>query len=554
LKFLSVIDSWKSFLKKTEPYAFILFCLIGTLPILLTKYYVTLDGPAHLYNANIIKELLFDNYSEIQNVFSINYFPVPNLMSQLIMSLLNLALPSFISEKIFLLLYFVLTPIFFRKYMLLLYPGNRAFTYLILLFLHNNLLYFGFYNMCIAVTFLFITSYYNLKYCKTFSLKHLFILSFLLLLIYFSHIFIFFIAILVQLITICSTIKTKREFDEVLIVNYKIILGRLKLLFVSLIPCLVLSFIYFLKIDSIESNSRPSIEELIKWLIDIKPLLTLCDCSDWWNLTHILLGLFVIIIATNVFLKIKNGIIYRSNHLYFKPFVEGTSYWWLFSSLAFLILYFIMPNAILLSDRLIFVFYLFLIIWLGSLHHPKFIHIITFVVVVVLQITFIRIYVKEMKGLSVDAKKLESIATNIESNHLTLTLNYSNNWLHSHISGYVGANKAIPVIENYEAQLKWFTINWNKSVYELDILDNWGVNNKDLACDFYLNSKDTMCFSLNTKADHRIKPIDYIIVLGKPDTSTNLCNDKVKTVLDNYYIKLDSNDLCMLYKLKITTE
>gem|GEM_PF-4258636 len=39
-------------------FSFLLF--LNLIPILLLKYFVTLDGPSHLYNANLIKHLLLN--------------------------------------------------------------------------------------------------------------------------------------------------------------------------------------------------------------------------------------------------------------------------------------------------------------------------------------------------------------------------------------------------------------------------------------------------------------------------------------------------------------
>lgn len=41
---------------------------------------------SHLYNANIIKELLFGNGEEFKNLFSLNPILVPNLFTQFLLA------------------------------------------------------------------------------------------------------------------------------------------------------------------------------------------------------------------------------------------------------------------------------------------------------------------------------------------------------------------------------------------------------------------------------------------------------------------------------------
>ena len=49
------------FLWKYERYFFALFVLFTAVPVLFNTYFPTVDGPAHLHNANLLKHLWFLN-------------------------------------------------------------------------------------------------------------------------------------------------------------------------------------------------------------------------------------------------------------------------------------------------------------------------------------------------------------------------------------------------------------------------------------------------------------------------------------------------------------
>lgn len=527
---------------KIEPILFLLLCLIGILPLLFSKYYVTLDGPAHLYNANLIKALVLGNHSEISNLFVINSFPIPNWSGHFIMALFNLILPAFLSEKIVFLLYFILTPIFFRKFVLQFYPENKAFTYFILLFVHNHMIYFGFINMSIGIMFMFITGFYYSKYCTNIKILNIFVLSLLLLVVFFSHVLIFLISLLILVVVVL--LKLQIVDNNTKILNIKDIGNRTMILFIAALPGIILTIIYLLSIDSIEKGVRPDLTLLFNYIIDIRPLLTLCYSDSWSNLTHILISFFGILILSNIYLLIKNKISYKKGQLFIKMPLKTSSLWfavWF----VFLLLFLILPNSILLTERLILLFYLFFIIWLASLKYPKILNIICLIVVIFLHISFVNKHFDPMRAISKDAEKIVSVSKKIKENSIVLTLNYSDNWLHSHISGYLGCNKPIAILENYEAALKWFPIQWNNEVYRIDKLNSWGVNNKVIASEYYIDERDTTCFSLRYVNNH-IKPIPYVLILGKFIESNNV----IKDILKNHYNVIGNNDFCTLYKLK----
>lgn len=531
---------------KIFKYEFLLFyilCLVSILPLLFTRYYVTLDGPTHLYNANLIRSLVFHHDTEILNLFRINPMAVPNWMGHFLMAFFGLFLPAFLSEKITLLLYFILTPIFFRKFILLFNPSNKSFSYLMLLFTHNFLLYFGSFNMMLGVMFLFITLFYFHKNCQTINVKNIFVLGLLLLMVYFSHFMIYSIALCFLVALSFYSLESDSEVSL-----KKRTVNKLFLLILSALPSLILAAQYFLNVDSVEEGApRLPFKELINWIVNVRPLLTLSENNPWKIYTNILFVLFVVVIINQVVFIIKKIIKAEKSKLNIKLKIPAFKVVCLLASIVFLILYFILPNAIILTYRLIYLFYIIFILWVALIDHPKWLHYLTLMVIIIIQVKFTSMYIKEMRSLSREAQMFEEVSRKIDKGSTVLTLNYSDNWLHQHISGYLGCNKTLAVLENYEAALKWFPIQWNRQNYKIDRLDIWGVQNKNIACDFYINTKDSSCFSL-TDINNNICPIKYVVKFGDDFDLNDPCNYKVNNLLENCYSVVMQNDLCILYK------
>ncbi len=86
----------KDWFNRYVPFLFWAMLLAGTIPLLVFRHFVTLDGPAHLYNAQLIREIWFGGHSLVNDLFRVNDFPVPNWSGHLIMALLNLLLPAYL--------------------------------------------------------------------------------------------------------------------------------------------------------------------------------------------------------------------------------------------------------------------------------------------------------------------------------------------------------------------------------------------------------------------------------------------------------------------------
>ena len=72
------IDNTIKKLIRLEPLFFYLIVLLYLIPVLAFKFFPTVDGPAHLYNSNLIFELWTNTDGPISNYFQFNNTITPN--------------------------------------------------------------------------------------------------------------------------------------------------------------------------------------------------------------------------------------------------------------------------------------------------------------------------------------------------------------------------------------------------------------------------------------------------------------------------------------------
>ena len=93
-----------------------LFCSIILLNVILlftTKFYPTMDGPSHLYNVEVIKQLIAGNET-IAEFFDINPIAIPNWTGHFLLLLFRFFAPSWLAEKFLISLYIIMLPVSFR--------------------------------------------------------------------------------------------------------------------------------------------------------------------------------------------------------------------------------------------------------------------------------------------------------------------------------------------------------------------------------------------------------------------------------------------------------
>ena len=169
------------------PRLYVAVALFAVVPIWSVKYLPTVDGPSHVYNAWILRELIRGARGPVAQWFAIDWRPYPNWIGHAAMALLMTFASPTAAEKLF-----VSGIVLLFLYAMWCYAGaadeeNRVFAFLAVPFAYNLMLQNGFYNFCAgaALYFLIVAVWWRRRDRP--DARTIAIVATLLLLCYFAH-------------------------------------------------------------------------------------------------------------------------------------------------------------------------------------------------------------------------------------------------------------------------------------------------------------------------------------------------------------------------------
>jgi hypothetical protein len=435
-------------IQKLEAWGFPFLILLHLIPVFGVSYFVTHDGPAHLYNAVLLKEFA-TGADHSNSIFELTPFPVPNYLGHAIMALFSFVFSPAMSEKLMVAVYIIVLAVSFRKLVLWYSPGNPLLSWLVFPFTHSFLLYMGFYNFCLGTALLLLSIWFFLSRRDKPGFKNSFILFFLTTALYFSHLFcfLFFVFFILLHYLYERVLKEKRS-------NPFSYLISLKGFSIAVLPGLILA-IWFIITQSgggILPGKRKKIGDLIEWIGEGRPFITLKD-TEYIYTWLFGLGIAVLLIQTLAYRWQKE-----------RKWLSVDLF--LFSALLSLIACFVFPDEAatggFVSVRWILFFFIFLALWISS-QPQKFIYQAVLVLVFT-GLSCYRIYYhyKEEVKLSGAVEDYVSVGAGVHQHDVLLPLNYSENWMHSNISNYLGAETGAQVLDNYEGNKPHFPLRFRK--------------------------------------------------------------------------------------------
>jgi hypothetical protein len=461
----------------------------------------------------------------------------------------GLFFPAFVSEKLLMLVYFVLTPFFFRRSLLFFNPNNKFGVYLIFPLMHNNLFYYGFFNLCLGITAMFAVFSYYLRCSERIQPKQFLGLTLLLGLAFFSHMMAFLLALGLLLSFSFVFIELRKHTNRYRISGINNFRRRLSWVLICALPWLVLTFIYFDKIHTNGPIIPLSLSERVLWFKDFRPLLAFSYGPPLIDYGRVFSTLLFCLTALAVFGRLKQLRLFSTRLVVFDYQSLAASTIFFVFSVVLLILFFWMPNFILVCDRVLVFFYLFFFCWLTMLKYRKWVGVVSVAVIFYVQANIVNEYYTNARNSRKDLPQLEEMASHVPEGNLVIVLNYSGNWLYNHASGYIGANSRLAVLENYEAGIPWFPVLWNTRRFKIEPFINNLPSNKDLACSYFVNKPDTTFFSIKEKNGNLV-PVDYVFQIGENLDQTNPCSAETFGRLESSYRLVRKNNFCKLYVRK----
>ncbi|HEY4641134.1 MAG TPA: hypothetical protein VII75_07295, partial [Thermoanaerobaculia bacterium] len=120
-------------------------------PIWCVRHLPTVDGPSHVYNAEIIRHIVRGDHCPLTQWFRLNRRPVPNWSGHLILALLLTIFPAAVAEKLLMtgIIALFMTGVW-------MYAGcdderRHVYAFVAIPLAYNQLFQLGFYNYAIGV-------------------------------------------------------------------------------------------------------------------------------------------------------------------------------------------------------------------------------------------------------------------------------------------------------------------------------------------------------------------------------------------------------------------
>ncbi|MNX98539.1 hypothetical protein D3C86_1309530 [compost metagenome] len=225
-----------------------------------------------------------------------------------------------------------------------------------------------------------------------------------------------------------------------------------------------------------------------------------------------------------------------------EPFFRINDVWLLMCGVMLLLL-FIMPDkngmASLISMRFALLSFLFLVLWISTMKQAKILTAVCLLLILVFHVKRVRHIDSAIDGHNAVAVDCQETAKFIEPNSIVAPVNLTDHWVRGHFSNYLGIDKPLIILENYEATTDYFPLIWNK-----ENIPDLQVGGKSVL-------SNSLFSSIPTNTANEKREIDYIFVLGDWDSS-NTEQLKNLQLISLHFVPVHKNTNCTLYRRKIT--
>jgi hypothetical protein len=415
---------------------------ISLLNIWLLPAFVTMDGPAHLYNASILST--YGESDFYRTYLDLNHWYLPNFLSHWILQLLLVPFHFLVAEKILVSLIVLLTAFSFRSLISTISGGVPIYSFLIFPILFTNLLQYGFYNFSLSFGLLNLQLLFTFRFMRNSNFLSIIFLFVNGVLLYYCHLLGFGLSMLV-----CGTYILVSFWHQ-----KKLMFKNAFLLCLIHAPGIVMAllFMFSVHVPFYDYDFSPSEKSLS--LVTFGPGIVFEKREEipyTILITILLIVLSTLIIAARKHVERK----FQAND-FFVIISAGMIYLMYHSKNGDL-------GGMFVERQLCICFY-FLILW-AACHAPKGFITILALFTVIFEFTHVssvhrQVSAKAQNGIS------EVIAAGpfIREKSVVKTVILSSHWFNSHISDYLGISREVLLLENYEAALGWFPFSWNKKV------------------------------------------------------------------------------------------
>lgn len=438
------------FLQKREQLSFFIWVLLHALPIIVIPFFMSYDGPAHLYNSRLLAEWLGPNRLWFEGFLFLQQEPLPNWITYLLLAGFGEITNYFIADKLLQVIYVFSTLYGFRYLVRSFQPKASLLTWLGSILVFHSMT--GMYNFSMSLPLLMWTSGFYYRQSGIFRPRALGILFLLSLALYFAHITGYLVTGL-----FCGFILLEQQGVAWRQGTFKLgaALRAFALTLLFFLPTLGMAG-YFIAKRSDATTHAFSTELLLEKLFRMDALILFNVGKESFILKF-------------VFLFIALGLLHFWEHR--KAFRLKIQALWLVI-IVMLTLYFVVPDASMGASytsvrlQLFFIFFAFVLFASRQLSPTK--ELLAWLVSLIISMAQLEYYARAWKGLSKDVAIWEQAGRVLPNQSRVLTLNYSGHWYHEHISNFLALDTpAVMMYENYEASNDYFPFRFQPHTLEV---------------------------------------------------------------------------------------
>ena len=449
-----------------KPLFFWLVLAIHLIPVWESQYFLTGDGPSHVYNAKVVLDYVQNhNWDFYREYYSFNTYPEPNWMSHFLLAGMLTVLPDFLADKLLVTIYILVFGLSWRFLIRQINPANTLILLAGLPFIFHRTFQMGFYNYALGIAGMMLVVAYWLKNRSTLNTKKSVLLSILFLLIYFCHpVGLTLSWAIIGLIWLCDLLVNVLAHKHLKQISGSYLREALNVL-ASALPAMGLLLIYMIR-RGMETTPNPyGMGHMFRKFVELTSLANMSKQEINWAIAWaVFCGILFIV-----------GLIYKIQKRRFNQF-DG-----FFLAFALtLIMYFIQPGTIggagILYIRLQFIPYLMLLLWVASIPIKRWLYHFLLMPALMIPIILIAIRAPHHKKASAAVKEYLSVRSSIKDRSTVLPLSFAHQgilpdgswvtdriWLFMHAADYLGSDKSLVMLGNYEAGLGYFPIIWHDS-------------------------------------------------------------------------------------------
>jgi len=391
-------------------------------------------------------------------------------------------------------------------------PSNKGFSLLIFPFAYHFLFYLGFYNYSLSFIFFFLAitvwlknEEQEIRWGKSILLCTLITLT------YFANVLTYvFLGITLGCYIICEAVNVYLQNNSE-IITWKAWFKKVQFLFLLSLPSLIFFALFYFTAQFFSADQNLPTDELIKWLTDNRSLIVYDYRQDEIYTKKILYVLITFLLCI-AYRRIRtyettDKVEFKKSDVILLPFLLS------------LVLFFIVPDgsgAGMMSLRYCLILYILAILWISTQPLPDFSKVFVLLVLLLSFGLFFN-HIRIVKDLDKHATLINNASPYLKEESVVLPVNFSDNWLEPHFSNYVGVDKSVVVLENYEASVGWFPVRWNKNMPKV-----------------LLNGKDKVegLQWMSNASSSTNKEIDYVLLYGSLTKINEAQWTELKSLLD----------------------